>query len=79
MNTRAYTLTILAYKNILNGDYVEDHELKIKIARHVVQFEALTMSKRSWDAQWDITARPYLYKNGLSSKPENSTIKKSYL
>lgn len=73
MNTRAYTLTILAYKNILNGDYVEDNELKIKIARHVAQFEGLAMSKRSWDAQWDMTARPYLYKNGLSSKPENKT------
>lgn len=60
MNTRAYTLTIVAYKNILNGNYIKSDELKIKIARHIAQFEGLAMSKRSWDAQWDMTARPYL-------------------
>ena len=75
MNTRSYTLTIIAYKNILNGDYIKNDELKIRIARHVAQFEGLALSKRSWDSQWDMTARPYLYKNGLSSRPEEKSMK----
>ena len=72
-NTRAYTLTILAYKNILNGQYVKSDDLKIKIARHIAQFEGLALSKRSWDAQWDMTARPYLYENGLTSRTDGKS------
>jgi len=68
MNTRAYTMTIMAYKDILNGKYLDDHSLKIKIARHVATFEGMAQSKRAWDAQWDVTARPYLYRHGLASK-----------
>lgn len=72
MNTRSYNKTILAYREILNGDYVQDANLKLRIARHIAYFEGMTESKRSWDNQWDITARPYLYKHGLSSKLEGS-------
>lgn len=79
MNTRSYTLTITAYKNILNGNYITNDELKIRIARHIAQFEGLAMSKRSWDAQWDMTARPYLYKYGLFSKPGITTEKKNLI
>lgn len=65
MNTRPYDLSIVAYKDILNGDYIHDAGLKLKIATHVARFEGLAESKRSWDYQWDVTARPYLYDNGL--------------
>lgn len=65
MNTRAYDLSIVAYKDILNGNYIHDAGLKLKIATHVAMFEGFAQSKRSWDYQWDVTARPYLYDNGL--------------
>jgi hypothetical protein len=65
MNTRAYNLTILAYKDILSGNYISDAHLKLKVATHVARFEGLAESKRSWDNQWDGTARPYLYDAGL--------------
>lgn len=65
MTTRSYNLTILAYKDILNGTYIRDTHLKLKIARHIAWFEGLVHSKRSWDDQWDKTARPYIYNNGL--------------
>jgi len=67
MNTRAYDLSIVAYKDILNGDYINDADLKLEIATHVAKFEGFAESKRSWDYQWDVTARPYLYANGLLS------------
>jgi len=65
MNTRAYDLSIVAYKDVLNGNYIHDAGLKRKIATHVAMFEGFAQSKRSWDYQWDVTARPYLYDNGL--------------
>ncbi len=76
MNTRAYDLSILAYKDILNGNYIQDADLKLKIATHVAKFEGLAQSKRSWDYQWDVTARPYLYNNGLlkSADKRNNLI-----
>jgi len=75
MNTRAYNLTILAYKNILNGNYIRDAELKLKIARYTAWFEGVALSKRGWDEQWDKTARPYLYNNGLMrSVVENKNL-----
>lgn len=65
MTTRPYQLTILAYKEILNGNYVHDAKLKLAIASHVNRFEGIAQSKRSWDEQWDKTARPFLYSHGL--------------
>ena len=67
MNTRSYDLSIVAYKDILNGDYINDADLKLEIATHVAKFEGFAESKRLWDYQWDVTARPYLYANGLLS------------
>lgn len=75
MTTRAYNTTILAYKDILNGDYIKDANLKLKIATHIARFEGLVQSKRSWDDQWDKTARPYIYNSGLF----NSVDQKSNL
>jgi hypothetical protein len=80
MVTRQYDRAILAYKNILNGNYVSDPELKLMIARHTALFEGYADAKREWDNQWDVTARPYIYKHGLfsdpgmhrTSEPENS-------
>jgi hypothetical protein len=71
MTTRAYNTTILAYKDILNGNYISDADLKLKIARHVAWFEGIVASKRHWDEQWDQTARPYLYNNGLFKSGDN--------
>lgn len=71
MTTRAYNTTILAYKDILNGNYISNADLKLKIARHVAWFEGVTLSKRHWDEQWDQVARPYLYNNGLFKSGEN--------
>lgn len=65
MGTKPYNLSILAYKDILNGNYIKDANLKLKIATHIARFEGLAQSKRSWDEQWDKTARPYIYDNGL--------------
>ncbi len=65
MTTRAYNLTILAYKDILNGNYIKDANLKLKIATHIARFEGFVQSKQSWDEQWDKTARPYIYDNAL--------------
>ncbi len=69
MVTRQYDRTILAYRDILNGSYISDTELKLMIARHAALFEGYTDAKREWDNQWDITARPYIYKHGLFSHP----------
>jgi hypothetical protein len=69
MVTRQYDRTILAYRNILNGSYISDPALKLKIARHAALFEGFAEAKREWDNQWDITARPYIYKHGLFSHP----------
>ena len=69
MVTRGYDRTILAYRDILNGDYISDPELKLMIARHTALFEGYANVKREWDNQWDITARPVLYKHGLLSHP----------
>ena len=69
MVTRGYDSTILAYRDILNGDYISDPELKLMIARHTALFEGYAEVKRVWDNQWDITARPYIYKHGLFSHP----------
>ena len=69
MVTRQYDRAILAYKNILNGDYVSDPELKLMVARHTALFEGYADAKREWDNQWDITARPYIYKHGLFTDP----------
>jgi|GEM_PF-1090923 len=69
MVTRQYDRTVLAYRNILNGNYISDPELKLMIARHAALFEGYAEAKREWDNQWDITARPYIYKHGLFSHP----------
>jgi hypothetical protein len=69
MVTRGYDRTILAYRDILNGDYISDPELKLMVARHTALFEGHADVKREWDNQWDITARPYIYKHGLFSHP----------
>ncbi len=69
MVTRGYDRTILAYRDILNGDYISDPELKLIIARHAALFEGYADVKREWDNQWDVTARPYIYKHGLFSHP----------
>ncbi len=69
MVTRQYDRAILAYRDILNGRYVSDPELKMMIARHAALFEEYADAKREWDNQWDITARPYIYKHGLFSDP----------
>lgn len=71
MTTRAYDMTLLAYKDILNGNYISNADVKLKIARHVAWFEGIAASKRHWDEQWDQTARPYLYNNGLFKSGEN--------
>lgn len=71
MTTRAYNMTILAYKDILNGNYISNADLKLKIARHVAWFEGVAASKRHWDEQWDQVARPYLYNNGLFKSGQN--------
>jgi len=60
---------IMAYKDILNGDYISDPELKLMIARPTALFEGYAAAKREWDNQWDITARPYFYRHGLFSNP----------
>lgn len=73
MTTRAYNLTILAYKDILNGNYIKDASLKLKIATHIAWFEGLVQSKRSWDEQWDKTARPYIYDNALFKSVEQKS------
>jgi hypothetical protein len=70
MVTRQYDRTILAYKNILNGQYITDPELKLMIARHTALFAGYADAKREWDNQWDIVARPYIYKHGLFSNPD---------
>ena len=69
MVTRGYDRTVLAYRNILIGDYISDPELKLMIARHTALFEGYADAKREWDNQWDITARPFIYKHGLFSNP----------
>ena len=69
MVTRQYDRSILAYRDILNGRYISDTELKIMIARHTALFEGYAAVKRDWENQWDITARPYIYKHGLFSNP----------
>lgn len=69
MVTRQYDRAILAYKDIINGSYISDPQLKLKIARHTARFEGFANSKRDWDNQWEITARPYIYKHGLFSHP----------
>jgi len=76
MNTRSYNTTIVAYRDILNGNYISDTELKLHIARHIAYFEGIALSKRMWSQQWDHTARPYLYDNGLfkSSSKKNNLI-----
>ena len=74
MVTRGYNRTILAYRDILNGDYISDPELKLMIARHAAFFEGYADVKREWDNQWDITARPVLYKHGLLSNPRMHSI-----
>jgi hypothetical protein len=73
MTTRAYNLTIVAYKDILNGNYIKDANLKLKIATHIARFEGLVQSKRSWDEQWDKTARPYIYDNALFKSVEQKS------
>ncbi|MGC1206235.1 MAG: hypothetical protein WA839_15300 [Flavobacteriaceae bacterium] len=75
MYTVPYDLTILAYRDILNGYYINDANLKLKIATHIAKFEGMAQSKRGWDQQWDDTARPYLYNNGLlTSNKKNNLI-----
>jgi hypothetical protein len=69
MVTRQYDRTIMAHSDILNGSYISDPELKLIIARHTALFEGYANAKREWDNQWDITARPYIYKHGLLSNP----------
>ena len=69
MVTRQYNRTILAYKDILNGSYISDPQLKLQIARHTALFKGYADAKREWDNQWDITARPFIYKHGLFSHP----------
>ncbi len=69
MVTRQYDRTILAYRDILNGSYISDPSLKLQIARHAALFEGYADAKREWDNQWDITARPFIYKYGLFSHP----------
>ena len=81
MVTRGYDRTILAYRDILNGNYISDPELKLMIARHTALFEGYADIKREWDNQWDITARPYIYKHGLFSHPpinRTAETEKSY-
>ncbi|WP_295235289.1 hypothetical protein [Sediminibacterium sp.] len=73
MTTRSYDLTILAYKDILNGNYIKNANLKLEIATHIARFEGLVQSKRSWDEQWDKTARPYIYDNGLFKSVEQKS------
>jgi hypothetical protein len=73
MNTRAYNLTILAYKNILNGHYIKNAQVKLNVARHIARFEGIAHSKDSWDEQWDKTARPYIYNNGLLKSSNKKT------
>jgi len=73
MNTRDYNLTILAYKNILNGDYIKNAQLKLNVARHTARFEGIARSKHSWSEQWDKTARPYIYDNGLLKSRSRKT------
>jgi len=69
MVTRQYDRTIMAYRDILNGSYISDPQLKLKIARHVARFKGFADAKRGWDNQWDITARPFIYKHGLFNHP----------
>jgi hypothetical protein len=73
MNTRAFNLSIAAYRGILNADYIKDAQLKLKIATHVAWFEGVAQSKRHWDEQWDNTARPYIYNNGLFKSADKKT------
>ncbi len=72
MVTRQYDQTIMAYRDILNGNYISDPELKLQIARHAALFEGYADAKREWDNQWDITARPFIYKHGLFNHPSVS-------
>ena len=69
MVTRQYDQTILAYRDILNGGYISDPQLKLQIARHTALFQGYADAKREWDNQWDITARPFIYKHGLFNHP----------
>lgn len=69
MVTRQYNRTVLAYRDILNGSYISNPELKLMIARHTALFEGFVDAKREWDNQWDMTARPYIYKHGLFNNP----------
>ncbi len=69
MVTRQYDRTIMAYRDILNGSYISDPQLKLKIARHAAFFKGYADAKREWDNQWDITARPFIYKHGLFNHP----------
>jgi len=69
MVTRQYDRTIMAYRDILNGSYISDPQLKLKIARHVARFQGFADAKRGWDNQWDIIARPFIYKHGMFSHP----------
>ena len=73
MNTRAYNLTILAYKNILNGNYIKNAQVKLNVARHIARFEGIAHSKELWDEQWDKTARPYIYNNGMLKSSSQKT------
>jgi hypothetical protein len=70
MVTRQFDRTIMAYKNILNENYIRDPELKLMIARHTALFQGYAEAKRGWDNQWDISARPFIYKHGLLSHPQ---------
>lgn len=55
----------MAYVGILNGTYVSNPLVKLQVARHVAYFAGIDKSKRGWDDQWDVTARPFIYNNGL--------------
>jgi hypothetical protein len=69
MVTRQYDRTIMAYKDILKGSYISDPQLKLQIAGHAALFQGYADAKREWDNQWDITARPFIYKHGLLNHP----------
>ena len=73
MNTRSYNLTVLAYKDILNGNYISNADVKLKVAAHTAWFAGVAQSKRGWDEQWDKTARPYIYNYGLLNTGNQNT------
>jgi hypothetical protein len=74
MNTRAYNLTIDAYRDILSGTYVSDPLVKLRVARHVARFDGLARERVRWAEQWDQTARPYMYDKGLLANPTGSHV-----